>query len=134
MNPISSYTNNVAIGLSALCLLHCLASPLLLVLLPGLSALQLENEAFHTWLLVGVIPTSVFSLFMGCRQHHRYRVVSLGICGLLFLILAVLVGDGENGKILEKILTLIGASIVGLSHYLNFRLCRRLEECNCEQL
>jgi len=136
MNYLSSYTNNLAIGLSAMCILHCLATPLLLVLLPSLSALNLESEAFHGWLLIGVIPTSVFSLLVGCKQHKRYRVLAVGICGLLFLISAVFVEDLANGELLEKVLTVVGASIVALGHYMNFRLCRsnsRSNKCECPE-
>jgi len=131
MNLLSSYTNNLAIGLSAFCVIHCLASPLLIVLLPGLTALQLENEAFHSWLLMGVIPTSLFSLFMGCKQHRSYRVIIIGICGLLFLVSAVFVEGFDNGELLEKVLTVIGACIVAVGHYFNFRLCRRHQQCEC---
>ncbi len=132
MNPISSYANNLSIGLSALCVIHCLATPLLLVLLPSLTALQLDNEVFHRWLLVGVIPTSLFSLFMGCKQHQFYRVIIIGVCGLLFLVSALLVEGFENGEMLEKIFTVTGACIVALGHYLNFRLCRQHDQCECK--
>ncbi|MFQ3244626.1 MAG: hypothetical protein ACJAYF_003326 [Arenicella sp.] len=132
MNILSSYTNNLAIGLSAFCVIHCLASPLLIVLLPSLTALQLGNEAFHGWLLMGVIPSSVFSLLMGCKQHQFYRVIVIGFCGLLFLISAVLVEGFEHGELMEKVLTVIGASIVAFGHYLNFRLCRENRRCDCD--
>lgn len=132
MNTASSYTNNLAIGLSALCVIHCLASPLLIVLLPSLTALQLDNEAFHSWLLIGVIPISLFSLAIGCKQHQYYRVIIVGVCGLLFLVSAVFVEDFKHGELLEKGLTMIGATIVVLGHYLNFRLCRRLDQCGCK--
>jgi hypothetical protein len=112
--------------------IHCLASPLLIVILPSLTALQLGNEAFHSWLLIGVIPSSLFSLFMGCKQHRFYRVIIIGVCGLLFLILAVFVDGFENGEQLEKVLTVIGASIVAAGHYLNFRLCYRHKQCECQ--
>lgn len=133
MNNLSSYTNNLAIGVSAFCVVHCLASPLLIVLLPSLTALQLNNEAFHSWLLMGVIPTSLFSLLMGCKQHQFYRVLIIGICGLLFLISAVLVEGFEHGELMEKVLTVIGACIVAFGHYLNFRLCRQKSNCECHK-
>jgi len=131
MNIISSYTNKLAIGLSAFCAIHCLASPLLIVLLPSLAALQLDNEAFHGWLLIGVIPTSLFSLFMGCKQHQRYRVMLIGVGGLLVLVSAVFVEDFAYGEVLEKVLTVIGACIVALAHFLNFRFCNRVKSCEC---
>lgn len=132
MNNLSFYTNNLAIGLSAFCAIHCLASPLLIVLLPSLTALQLDNEAFHSWLLIGVIPSSLFSLLMGCKQHQSYRVLIIGFCGLLFLISAVFMDGLEHGELFEKVLTLIGASIVAFGHYLNFRLCRDHRMCKCD--
>jgi len=132
MNNLSSYTNNLAIGLSAFCVIHCLASPLLIVLLPSLTALQLDNEAFHIWLLAGVIPSSLFSLLMGCKQHKFYRVLIIGCCGILFLVSAVMVEGFEHGELLEKVLTVIGACIVASGHYLNFRLCRGHAQCECE--
>jgi len=122
MNYLSSYTNHLSIGLSALCVVHCLAMPILIVLLPSLTALQLENEAFHSWLLMGVIPTSLFSLLMGCKQHQRYRVLTIGLVGLLFLVSAVFVEDFANGELFEKVLTVIGACTLAIVHYMNFRV------------
>lgn len=132
MNHFVSHTNNLAIGLSALCVVHCLASPLLIVLLPSLTALQLDNEAFHGWLLMAVIPSSLFSLLMGCKQHQFYRVLVIGFFGLLILISAVLVEGFQHGEVLEKVLTVIGACIMALGHYLNFRLCRHHNPCDCQ--
>ena len=133
MKSLPFYTNNLAIGFSTLCVIHCLASPLLIVLLPSLAVLQLENEAFHTWLLMGVIPTSLFSFALGCKQHQYYRVLGLGLCGLFFLVSAVFVEDLQHGEVFEKVLTVIGSSIVVFGHYLNFRLCREHDKCECAE-
>ncbi|MBX2848873.1 MAG: MerC domain-containing protein [Acidiferrobacterales bacterium] len=132
MNKLSSLTNNLAIGLSALCAVHCLATPLLLVLLPSLTAFPLEGEAFHKGLLILVIPSSLFSLFMGCKQHQSHRIVAIGIVGLALLLVALMFEDMANGELLEKIFTVLGAAIVAYSHILNFRLCRASECGNCE--
>jgi len=136
MKQLSSYTNNLSIGLSALCVVHCLATPLLIALLPSLAALPLENEAFHRWLLIAVIPTSLFSLFMGCKQHKKYNVFVIGVIGLLFLISAMFVEDLANGELLEKVFTVIGAFIIAIAHFMNFRFCRRTDanvNCGCSQ-
>ena len=131
MNQLSSYTDTLAIGLSTLCVIHCLATPLLIVLLPGLTALQLENEAFHIWLLMAVVPTSLLSILIGCKQHQLYRVFLIVICGLLVLLSALLVEGLQHGEFLEKIITVLGACIVASGHILNFRLCRELGKCEC---
>jgi len=132
IKSLSSYTNNFAIGLSGMCVLHCLATPLLLALLPSLSALNLESEAFHRWLLIAVIPTSLFSLAIGCKQHQYYRVLVMGALGLLVLVSAVFVEDLANGELLEKVLTVSGAVIIALAHIMNFRLCKK-QQCECHE-
>ncbi|AMX03299.1 hypothetical protein A3224_12560 [Microbulbifer thermotolerans] len=130
MKPISSATDKIAIGLSAMCAVHCLILPLILVLLPSLAALQLDNEAFHTWMVIAVLPTSIYALTMGCKQHKRYRVLLLGCSGLTLLIMAVLLGE-HTGEIGEKAMTLAGSALVALGHLWNFRLCRKPSNCPC---
>ena len=135
MNMIGTraLTDKTAIGLSLLCALHCLASPLIIVMLPSLAALQLDGEAFHAWMVLAVIPTSVYALSIGCKQHKRYRLLVMGLVGLLFLLSAVLPGEGVISEFWEKALTVTGAAIIALGHYRNYRLCRHEEYCACPE-
>ena len=89
MNTTQVVTDKLAIGLSLGCAIHCLSLPILLALLPSMTALQLDNEAFHFWMLVAVIPTSVYALTLGCKQHKRYRLLILGFIGLGLLVMAL---------------------------------------------
>ena len=132
MNYLTNYTDRLAISLSALCVMHCLLTPLLIVVLPSIMAVQLENEAFHRVLLIAVIPTSIFSLLIGCKQHKYYRLLAIGLVGLLFLISAIFMEDLAHGEILEKALTITGACILAVGHYLNFRLCNKKDKCGCQ--
>lgn len=130
---IQTLTDKLAIGLSLLCAAHCLAFPLLMIWVPSIAALQLDGEAFHLWMLIAVIPTSVYALTMGCRKHKRYQLLFFGVVGLAFLVSAVLFHEiiGESG---EKWLTVIGAAIMAIGHFLNFRLCQSHEEgCDCPE-
>lgn len=127
-----SFTDKMAISLSLLCAVHCLILPVLLALLPSLSALSLDNEAFHAWLVVAVLPISAFGLLMGCRQHKRYQLLIFVAIGLTCLISAVLWGEslGEFG---EKALTLFGAVVIAVGHFYNFKLCRQHQHCACPE-
>lgn len=131
MSNIQTLTDKTAIGLSLACAVHCLATPLLIVLLPSLSALNLDNEAFHLWLVAAVIPTSAYALTMGCKQHKQFRFIAFGIVGLTCLILAVLLGESLLSETGEKVLTMIGAGIIAYTHYQNYRLCQHHNNCNC---
>lgn len=118
-----------AIGLSLICAVHCLALPLILVLLPGMVALQLDNEAFHTWIIVAALPTSIYALTLGCKQHKRYQLLILGFVGLSLLAMAVMLGEAIIGGLGEKLLTVLGASLVAVGHLWNFRLYQQHIDC-----
>ena len=129
MKTVQEYTDKFAIGLSMLCAIHCLLLPLLLVALPSISALQLQNEAFHFWMLAAVIPTSIYALTIGCKKHQRYRLLSWGISGLILMLMAVFFGHYIAGESGEKILTLLGAILVVVAHWGNFRRCQQNKSC-----
>ena len=75
-------------------------------------------------MLVSVIPSSAYALTLGCKQHQRYRLLILGFIGLTLLLLALVLGEERIGEVGEKILTVLGASIVATGHWFNFRLCQ----------
>ena len=63
MKTLQAKTDKLAIGFSLACAIHCLTVPTLLVLLPSLTVLQLDSEAFHFWMVAAVIPTILLSFF-----------------------------------------------------------------------
>ncbi|WP_041522212.1 MerC domain-containing protein [Gilvimarinus agarilyticus] len=131
MKAAQAITDKLALSLSLACAIHCLAVPLLLALLPSLAALQLDHEIFHAWMLVAVIPSSIFALTLGCKQHRRLGVLILGGIGLTFLTLAVVLGEARIGESGEKALTLVGAAFVALGHLINYRLCSAVKANKC---
>lgn len=133
MKTAQAVTDKFAIGLSMMCAIHCLALPFLLALLPSLAALQLDNEAFHLWMVVAVLPTSIYALTLGCKQHKRYRLLILSAIGLAMLFMGLLLGEAIIGEAGEKILSVTGAGFVAVGHWFNYRLCRiqKHKDCAC---
>ncbi|WP_245929231.1 MerC domain-containing protein [Agarilytica rhodophyticola] len=131
MINIQTFTDKAAIGLSVLCTLHCLALPLLLASLPSAAALSLNNEDFHLWMVLVVIPTSVYALTLGCKRHKKYQFIAAGSTGLTLLVIAVVLGESLLGETWEKILTVIGTAIIAYSHFKNFQLCQTKTSCAC---
>lgn len=113
-----------AVTLSSLCVLHCLALPVLIVLVPSLAVLPIAEEKFHFFLVFLVIPVSISALYLGCRRHRRWAVLFWGLTGVGVLILTALYGHEFLGEKGEKIMTVAGAALIAVSHILNFRLCR----------
>jgi len=121
IRQLSDFTG---MGLSIMCAVHCLLLPTLLIFLPSLVSLGLDNEMYHYWMIFLVIPISIYALSLGCRKHKKYSLLIWGFFGLSFLIFAVL-GEDMIGEFGEKLFTFIGATLLALGHYFNSRLCQK---------
>jgi hypothetical protein len=130
MNKLQAIADKTAISLSFICTLHCLAVPFVVALLPTLAAVNLEDEAFHLWMVIAVIPTSLLALSMGCKKHRDYRVLLLGIAGLSLLIFAASFGHDLLGESGETATTVLGTIMIASGHLLNHRLCQQ-SRCEC---
>ena len=133
MKNIQATTDKMAISLSVLCTIHCLALPLVVILLPAVASLSLDDEVFHLWIVLAVMPISAFALTMGCKKHQYYRLLIIGGIGLSILDMTLLLGHQILGEAGEKIGTVIGSSIVALGHIYNYRWCQRQERCHCPE-
>ena len=132
MQLTTSKMDKAAVGLSLMCVAHCLLTPIAIVMLPALGAMFLEDERFHSILLFLVLPTSLLALTIGCRKHRRIEIVLIGLAGLLTLFSVVIIGEESLGKFGEKATTVFGALIIAFAHVRNFTLCRRYD-CNTEE-
>ena len=129
MKELTISSDKIAMSLSMLCMVHCLAFPLLAVLLPSIAALPLDKEDFHLWMVIAVIPISLYALTLGCKKHKTFSILSLGLLGLVCLVSAVLLGESRIGEAGEKILTVVGAILIAFSHYKNFHQCQHQKSC-----
>jgi FtsH-binding integral membrane protein len=133
MNSFQSITDKTAISLSLACTIHCLVLPLIAVFLPSFIAIPLQDEAFHMWMIIGVVPVSAYALTMGCKKHKRYKILLVGSIGLLILSVVAFLGHELLGEDLEKTFTVIGAIIIAVAHIWNYRLCQHQNMCACPE-
>ena len=127
MKNLTSYQitlDRIAVYLSAICVVQCLALPVAMLFLPSLSVLPVSEELFHTLLLYLVIPVSIFAMVMGCKKHKSYNIIFYGALGLSILLVSAIYGHdlfGESGEIAA---TLVGASVLSFGHIKNQKLCK----------
>ena len=116
---------------SAICMMHCLFAPSLIVLSYSSLALTLESELIHKAILLLTIPVSIFAISLGYKNHSNNSIIYTGIAGLTILISALLIGEsiGENA---ELILTILGSLMVITCHYKNYDICKKLN-CDCHE-
>jgi hypothetical protein len=114
--------DKIAVGLSGLCLLHCLLLPFVIAVLPFLG--QFDEDHLHAELLIFVIPVSVIALAVGFRRHGQSSVLITGTAGLIILILGALIVHDLYGLIADRAMTVSGSLILAYTHYRNFRLAK----------
>jgi hypothetical protein len=124
---LTGLLDRFSIGLSALCLLHCLAIPLLVSITPVIATFAFADESFHLALIALVVPTSALALGLGCRKHRGLRVLALGLAGLLLLSTAAFSEALGLGEVGETALTVLGALVVASAHLINYRACRAID-------
>lgn len=132
---LSNYINSgvadkAAISLSGLCLVHCLALPMLVAFYPVAFVLALSEEFFHWVMVMLAIPISTTSLFIGCQKHEKRQVLLLGGVGLVLLLAPFAVPHEVINEQMEVVVTVLGSLLLATAHIMNFRLCRAAECCD----
>ena len=121
------FLDRMAIAASTMCAVHCLAFPLLAIVVPVLASSALADEAFHRWLLLGVAPTSAVALWLGCRRHGSQIVLVLSIAGLMLISVTAFWGHELAAGFGERAATVVGSLFIAVGHWRNYRLCRNPE-------
>ena len=114
---LDSRFDRLAIGLSGLCAVHCLASAVLVALAASAGGLLL-NPVFHEVGLSIAIVLGAIALGRGMWQHGFMLPSSVGGLGLGMMAGAIsMPHDGGS----ETLFTLIGVGLLALGHDLNRR-------------
>jgi hypothetical protein len=113
----TNWLDGAAVVLSALCLVHCLALPLIVIGVPFLA--QFAEGHLHLQMLVVVLPLSTLALGIGYRRHRNSRILFAGIVGMLLLIIGATVAHAQLGLIADRTFTICGSLTLATAHYFN---------------
>lgn len=108
--------DRLAIGLSGLCLVHCVASAVLLTLLASAGGMLLD-PIFHEAGLTMAIVLGVVGLGRGIREHGFMLPASIGSLGVGMMAGALTLDHGTG----ELIYSVAGVLVLALGHDLNRR-------------
>jgi MerC mercury resistance protein len=133
----------VGATLSLLCVVHCMAMPLVIAYLPLFGLEWLAREVFHRWVAMAAIVCGAMSFVPSYLRHRRATIPLLGAVGLLVLCWAALaeqdqccqgeccaapapISSGSNGHSIAASMggsnfgwTPVGGMLVLLAHGLN---------------
>ncbi len=130
--------DKIGIGLSSLCLVHCLLTAGAIVLVPVLglsvtdgligipgSAARMTSHSFH-WMMAGLLlPVAGIAFVRGFRHHQDRRVLGLGILGAVIIVLALVAPHEVLENFGHGYLTIAGSLLLIAGHYFNRRGCHR---------
>ncbi len=120
-----AHADGWAIGLSGLCLVHCLALPVVALAAPAALGLERYHLEVHVAFLVIAVALTVSAFWPG-QMHgvdvrRSKRAMALAGAGLAFMISAVIGPLHAH----ERLLTTIGVLILASAHLLNWRVRAR---------
>lgn len=78
--------DNLGIAASVICLIHCMAMPFVVALLPFLGLSFLESHESHLWLGAIIIGLALVSIIPGYLKHKRKRILSGMIVGIALVL------------------------------------------------
>lgn len=114
--------DKLGIGLSAVCLAHCVLLPLAVSFLPFLGLKGFHHEATHGLLLTVALPVGILALVPGYLKHGTLWIPLLGTLSLALLLGGTWAHSlGIEG--VEGLLGLLGALGLLTSHLSNWSLC-----------
>lgn len=115
-SSIRRVLDRAGIWLSSLCLLHCLAT-IILVSALGVGGQFLLAPEIHRYGLVIALVIAAVAIGWGALRHRKAAPFVTAMMGLTFMGGALAVPHGLE----EAILTIIGVALVSTGHILNLR-------------
>lgn len=110
---------------STLCLIHCLAMPLVIALLPVVAAQWFESDWFHVTLAFTILFFCLMAFIPGYLRHHDRRLIFIGTAGVTLVFFATFFARFVWGEKVEIALVTCGNIILVFGHLLNRRLSQK---------
>jgi hypothetical protein len=114
LSPVSGRLDRIAMGLSGLCLVHCVTTAVLLGLLASAGGI-LGKPIIHEVGLTLAMIIGAFALGRGVREHGFVLPAAVGITGLSIMAYGLTLPEGGH----EPFYTVVGVMILALGHRLN---------------
>ncbi len=116
------FWDRIGISTSILCVVHCLLTPLLVLVAPLVGS-SLHADWIHPVIIAVAVPVAIWALWAGYRHHRRTSTILIGGLGILFIGAAAIL-EGEPHDRLEVIFMVAASLLLATAHYRNLTACR----------
>lgn len=125
--------DKLGICASGLCLVHCLATPAILLFFPTFKLAFLEHHLVHQILGVLVVSSVLMAVYPHCKKHGHKDIIAFAFAGVIFILTGIFFGH-DLGEEIEHGLTIAGSVMLLTAHFKNIKV--RHGKCettsNCE--
>ena len=122
------WADRLGIWTSALCVVHCVLTPILLSFSAVAAHFLPGEESVHRSLSLFVGLFGAIALIAGFRKHRRMTILFLMLGGLTCVAGAAWFGSRLPSHGLEVTITFVGSGLMIIAHRLNHTFCR---SCEC---
>lgn len=116
--------DNLGIAASVICLIHCMAMPFILALLPFMGLSFLDTEEAHWVLATLIIGFALVAIFPAYLKHKRPGILSAMIVGMLLVVFGAFFAEHTLGHAYEMPLLVVGNLILVATHWRNRSLIK----------
>ena len=124
-------TNELGIFSSILCMIHCMATPFLLVAIPSSSIIYQRGQLWWSWLDVLFLIISLIAVFVAVQQSKQ-KWVQISMIVSWFLLSFFVINERLEGIEFSFDMVYFPAFALTVFHVINIRHCRCEEGC-CEK-
>lgn len=113
--------DKLGIGFSSLCAIHCLLTPIFLLLLPTLGE-AFHHDEIHLIFFLLVAPLALLSFYKTSRAHKKHAPIALGAIGTFLLLLPLVLHEPLHN--VAHVISLCGSIFLIYGHFKAIQ-CRR---------
>ena len=121
-------TDQLGVWASALCVVHCLLTPVVLSLSIVSVHFLPSEEKTHRTLAILIATIGALALVKGYRTHGRRRIMLLMTIGLACIFAGAYWGNHLPSHLAEVLVTFTGSAFMITAHRMNHTFCRN---CRC---
>ena len=122
--------DKLGIWASAFCVVHCIATPVVMSMSVVLARLIPGEERTHRTLAVGIAGLGAIALVKGFRTHGRWRILGVMALGLACIFVGAFWGARLPSHGSEVAVTMMGSVLMISAHRMNHTFCRDCAQCS----
>src|SRR3984885_6314535 len=113
----------VGIGLSGLCMVHCLVFPLLVSFAPAILRGLPGDDVTHRFLAIGIALAGGLAFRSGYKVHRKGWILALFLVGIALISAAAVLGEPVLSAHGETGITVCGSLLLITAHWCNRSFC-----------